>query len=68
MQRWWDKSISKNLSVHNGYKQTFVLFIKWEDKIDQLKVGKEVRHIGYKSAVTQHILTIAQGFGASRYF
>ncbi|KAF4539855.1 Homeobox domain containing protein [Lasiodiplodia theobromae] len=45
MQRWWDKSISKNLSVHNGYKQTFVLFIKWNDEIDQLKVGKEVSEL-----------------------
>ncbi|KAL1639171.1 hypothetical protein SLS58_008139 [Diplodia intermedia] len=45
MQRWWDESVSKNLGVHNGYKQTFVLFVKWDEELDQLRVGKEIAEL-----------------------
>ncbi|KAL1626147.1 hypothetical protein SLS54_002981 [Diplodia seriata] len=42
MQRWWQESITKVMGVQNGYKNVYVLMVKWEKKFDQLRVDSEL--------------------------
>lgn len=42
LQQCWDKEIAKRMELTDGYRNVFVLVIKWHDDIDQLGVREEV--------------------------
>lgn len=44
LQECWDENIANQLNLQNGYVRVYVLIIKWNDTIDQLKVQQEVRY------------------------
>lgn len=43
MQNWWAEAIARNMDLPEGYSHVAVLIIKWEDELDELKTGDEVR-------------------------
>jgi hypothetical protein len=45
LQECWDKSIAQSMDLPEGYQNVYVLMIKWQDKIDQLRVRQEVNDL-----------------------
>ncbi|KAJ9656781.1 hypothetical protein H2201_008433 [Coniosporium apollinis] len=45
VQNIWDTAINKSMGVPDGYEDVAVLIIKWDDKLDDLNHGPEVKQL-----------------------
>ncbi|EON62310.1 hypothetical protein W97_01531 [Coniosporium apollinis CBS 100218] len=45
VQNVWDSAVNKSMKVPDTYEDVAVLIIKWDEKLDELKCGPEVKEL-----------------------